>query len=65
VVEGSQDECIDAASGGLHNSSPMEEGDGLAGSCANCDHKDGEEVCVGSTHGIGMEDDMGSGGLQI
>jgi hypothetical protein len=64
VVEGSQEECVDAVNGGLCICLPME-GDVLAGSCANYDHKDGEEAGVGGAHGVGVEADVGGGGQQI
>jgi hypothetical protein len=56
VVEGSQDECVAAANGGLRL--PVE-GDGLAGPCANYDREDGVEAGVGGTHRIGMEAGLG------
>ena len=64
VVEGSHEECVDVANGGLRICLP-EEGDGLAGSCANYGHEDGEEAGVGGAHGVGVEADVGGGGQQI
>jgi hypothetical protein len=61
VVEGSQEECVDAVNEGFRIGLPVE-GDGLAGSCANCDHEDGEEAGVGDAHGVGVEADVGGGG---
>jgi hypothetical protein len=61
VVEGSHDECVDAANGGLRICLPVE-GDGLEGLCANCDHEDGKEGGVCGAHGVGMEADVGGGG---
>ena len=64
VVEGCQDECVDAMNGGLRICLPVE-GDSLAGPCASCDREDGEEASVGGAHGVGMEASVGGGGQQI
>jgi hypothetical protein len=61
MVEGSQDECVDAVNGGLHICLPVE-GDDLARPCANCDHEDGEETSVCGVHRVGVEADVGGGG---
>jgi hypothetical protein len=43
VMKGSQNECTDAANGGLGICLPVE-GDSIVGSCANCDHKDARRL---------------------
>ena len=60
-MEGSQEECVDAANGGLGVCLPVD-GGGLVRPCANCDHEDGEEDGVDDTHGVGEEANVGGGG---
>ena len=61
MVEGSQDECVDAANGGL-GVCLLVEGSGLVRPCANSAHKDGEEAGMDGAHGVGEEADVGGGG---